>query len=69
MYRSGSRASEFCCLYPIIRLFGCEIKCVVCKTTNWTCGSHNYILSFTGRGKYNGKSMCLQCLKERIEQS
>ena len=69
MPRRGSRASESCCLYPIVHMLGWEMTCVGCRTTNWTCSPNNYMVRFTGRGKYNGKDMCLECLKHRIETS
>ena len=41
-------------------------KCEWCNSSEWSLDKGNYLVKFIGRGKYNEKIMCLDCLKSKI---
>ena len=53
--------------YIICKSLNILSVCNICNKDSWTCGSNNYMLHFKGNGKYNNKYMCLECLKNKIE--
>lgn len=55
----------FCC-YWLLRVLGLTKVCMKCNLDEYTCNTKNYILYFTGQGKYNNKYMCLACLKNEL---
>lgn len=56
------------CVYLFLRWIGLTKICKKCHRDEYTCSSNNYILQFTGSGKYNNKYMCLHCLEKKIKQ-
>ncbi len=40
--------------------------CFVCHIDEDTCEKNAYIIQFTGKGKYNNKIMCLDCLVNKL---
>lgn len=69
MSRRRLSADKCFCLYHLMYMLGMTKGCGVCHVDEFTCKDHNYILHFTGRGKYNNKYLCLDCLEKRIKQS
>ena len=65
MRQGGFADSCFFC-YLAIKACGSSKTCFSCNIDQFTCARNNYILQFTGCGKYNGRYMCLQCLEKRI---
>ena len=59
-------AEECSMCYCFIKMLGFTKSCFACNADQFTCAENNYILQFTGSGKYNNKFLCLQCLEKRI---
>ena len=41
--------------------------CYICEIDEYTCSPRTYIVHFTGRGKYNNRYMCLNCLINKLK--
>ncbi len=65
--RHNSFAEKCFPCYLLIRWLGIPKTCIDCNLDQFTCNSQNYILHFTGCGKYNNKYLCLTCLEKRME--
>ena len=52
--------------YYILKTLGITKSCIECNTDKYICSSKNYILHFTGKGKYNNKYLCLNCLEKKF---
>lgn len=62
------RFAEHCfwCYY-LIRILNLTNKCEICHTDQFICKNSNYIIHFTGQGKYNNHYMCLSCLEKHFD--
>uniref|UniRef100_A0A6C0JEN3 Uncharacterized protein n=1 Tax=viral metagenome TaxID=1070528 RepID=A0A6C0JEN3_9ZZZZ len=44
-------------------------RCAWCNISDWSVEDGNYIVKFYGKGKYNGKYMCLDCLRSKLTEN
>lgn len=44
-------------------------KCVNCHKTRWTINRNSYMIKFDGNGKWNNRTLCLECFKDKMLKS